>query len=363
MKVERISVPLSVGEYDILVGCRTIASIGQALRQRVSLSSVVILTHPRVNRLYGEVVQQSLVASGFSPSVLTLPSGEQYKTLSSVARAYDFLVKRRFERGSLLLALGGGVIGDMTGFVAATFLRGVSYVQIPTTVVAQVDASIGGKTGVDHPLGKNLIGAFHQPRLVFIDPETLLTLSKREYVAGLAEVVKYGVISDAAFFEYLEDNGSSLLGRQMKTVRHCVVKSASIKARVVAVDERESGLRRILNYGHTWGHAIETITSYRRYKHGEAVAMGMQMAARLSHFLGILSEGVVDRQGRLLKALGLPTMLPKLDPEKILDAMLLDKKVKGGEIFFVLPEKIGSVCVDRVSRQDLKRFLNGVTKT
>lgn len=357
MKLKKISVALGTASYDILIGSQMLASLGRELRQRSLSKQVAVVTHPLVDRLYGRVVRKSLKEAHFETVMIPLPSGEKYKTLRQIERIYDALISHRFERGSLLMALGGGVVGDMTGFAAATFLRGVSYIHVPTTLVAQVDASIGGKTGVDHSKGKNLIGSFHQPRMVFIDPATLSTLPRREFVAGIAEVVKYGVILGPAFFKYLESHVLSILALDADVLSSCIGRSASMKARVVAADEKESGLRRILNYGHTIGHAIETLTSYKRYKHGEAVSIGMSAAARLSNFLGLLPKEEVLRQENLLKRFGLPTKLPKLAPERILDRILQDKKVNAGEVFFVLPEKIGAVRVDRVSKKDIKAFL------
>ncbi len=323
---------------------------------------MAVVTDPNIDRIYGAEIRKSLKASHFIPLTIRVPAGERHKTIEQVERIYDILIRRRFERSSTLIALGGGVVGDMTGFVAATYLRGIPYIQCPTTVVAQVDASIGGKTGVDHKSGKNLIGAFYQPKMVYIDPETLRTLPEREFVAGLAEVVKYGVITDSDFFSYLEGNAALILARDPRALLYCIRKSAEMKAHVVASDERESGLRRILNYGHTFGHAIETLTDYRRYQHGEAVSIGMVAAARLSHALGLLSKEGVERQGALLKRLGLPTTLPNLTLNSILGAMRQDKKVKSGEIFFVLPEKIGSVRIEQIGQHVLRRFLKTVLR-
>lgn len=362
MKAERIPLKLGTNSHDIVIGRGIRDSIGKYVRGLSVGEKVAIVTNPKIDRLYGDGVRKSLKEAGLSPTTILIPDGERYKTVNQVNRIYDRLIQNRFERSSTLLALGGGVIGDMTGFAAATFLRGIAYVQCPTTVVAQVDASIGGKTGVDHPRGKNLIGAFHQPRLVFVDPETLSTLPKREYVAGLAEVVKYGVILDPEFFRYLELNRAEILALDPKKVLYCIKRAAAIKAKVVQTDERESGLRKVLNYGHTLGHAVETLTGYRGYKHGEAVAIGMVAASRLAYLLGILSWEEVRRQIMLLQSFGLPTALPKLDLSSILKVMGSDKKVVGGEIFFILPERIGSVRIERIDRKVLKGFLKTLSK-
>jgi len=357
VKVEKISLKLSHSSYDIVIGPGILQHLGKYLRDLSLGEKVAVVTQTKVDRLYGLQVRKSLEDVGYAPVMIRLPDGERYKTLDRVARIYDKLVALRFERGATLIALGGGVVGDMTGFAAATFLRGISYVQCPTTVVAQVDASIGGKTGVDHPKGKNLIGAFHQPRLVCIDPTVLSTLEKREYVAGMAEVIKYGVIFDRPFFAYLEKHSEEILALDPKRILYCIKKSASIKAEIVQADERESGLRKILNYGHTFGHAIETLTGYRKYKHGEAVAIGMVAAARLACRRGVFQQRDVDRLIALLKVFRLPTRFPKLDPGSVLSVMERDKKVVGEQIFFILPEKIGSVQIVRVDRKELKGFL------
>ncbi len=354
----RIQVESERGRYPIVIDPGLRHRLGGCLREAIEGDRVGLVTNSKIDRLYGAPVRQSLVASGFRPVTLRVPDGERYKTLEQVSRIYDALVRHRFERGSTLIALGGGVIGDMAGFAAATYLRGIACVQVPTTVVAQVDASIGGKTGVDHPKGKNLIGAFHAPKMVCIDPEVLTTLSKREFVAGLAEVVKYGVIADARFFSELERHADALVRREAGVVSACIKRAAEMKAEVVSADERESGLRKILNYGHTLGHAIETLTGYRACRHGEAVAIGMMFAARLSCHLGGMPQGEVERQAGLLARLGLPTQIPKgLKPGALLKVMLQDKKVSAGEVYFVLPEKIGSTRVEKVNRNLLESFL------
>ncbi|MBI4716155.1 MAG: 3-dehydroquinate synthase, partial [Nitrospirae bacterium] len=303
-------------------------------------------------------LERRLRNAGRRPKVLTLPSGERYKTLRTVSRIYDFLVKERFERTSPLLALGGGVIGDMVGFAASTYLRGVPYIQVPTTLLAQVDSSVGGKTGVDHPLGKNLIGAFYQPRLVWIDVETLSTLPPREVRAGLAEVVKYGVIADPQLFEYLERHAEDLLNLRPERVIHVIARSCRIKAAVVGQDERESGLRAILNFGHTFGHAIETLTGYRAFRHGEAVAVGMVCAARLAHRLGMCSPDVAARMETLLTRLGLPTRFPTIPFSPFYQTLQRDKKVVGETLRFVLPLRIGEVRMIEISdKKVLKEVL------
>jgi len=357
-----VRIPVDLGErgYDIVLGCQIGRLLGEEIKKVSRAEQIGIVTHPRIGRLYGKEVVSGLERVGFSPTVFKIPEGEQHKTILQVGRIYDYLIRHRFERSSVLVALGGGVIGDMTGFAAATFLRGISYVQCPTTIVAQVDAAIGGKTGVDHPKGKNLIGAIHQPSLVVIDLDFLMTLSHREFVSGLAEVVKYGVIQDPKLFDFMGNNVDAILKRDRKSLTYCIKRSVEIKAAIVASDEKELGLRKILNYGHTFGHAIETVTGYQRYKHGEAVAMGMMAAAKMADLLGIGNHTLVSRQERLLAALGLPTQFPRLNPLSVMKVLYSDKKVVGGKVHFVLPEKIGSVSVQKIERDSIERVLRGL---
>ena len=255
------------------------------------------------------------------------------------------LIENKFERNSFIIALGGGVIGDIAGFAAATYLRGVPYIQIPTSLLAQVDSSVGGKTGVDHALGKNLIGAFYQPVLVWIDLDVLKTLPRRELVAGMGEVVKYGVIADEQFFKYIEEHYENILSLEREALIHTVARSCEIKAMVVSSDEREKGLRAILNFGHTIGHAIETITCYKKYRHGEAVAMGMVCAARLASIIHLCSEDVYVRLERLCRLIGLKTSLPDVDFPVLRDILQRDKKVINEKVRFVLPVRLGEVKV------------------
>jgi len=364
--VSRVSLNLREAGYKIIVGYGIGPLIGKAVlevcsgKQGNRDGKVAVITHPRLERLCGDEVKNSLKNAGFFPLFFRFPEGEKNKTLEQASKIYDFLIQNKFERSSTLIALGGGVVGDMTGFVAATFLRGISYIQCPTTVVAQVDAAIGGKTGVDHPRGKNLIGAFHQPCLVFVDPEKLATLPRREYVAGLAEIVKYGVIYDQELFAFMETHAEKILNRDKKSILHCIKRSVEIKAEVVEKDEKELGLRKILNYGHTFGHAVETLTDYRRYKHGEAVSIGMVFAADLSYRLGIGGSEVLNRQKAILKRLGLPTQFPDVDSCSLINVLESDKKVVGGDIYFVLPEKIGAVCVKKVERKAIAELLKEI---
>lgn len=297
-------------------------------------------------------------SSGFEPVRVVVPAGETAKSLSTVQLCYGRLAAHRLERRSFVVALGGGVVGDLAGFVAATYLRGVDFVQVPTTLLAQVDSSVGGKVGVNLQAGKNLVGAFYQPRLVLCDPDTLKTLPPREFRAGLAEVIKYGIIYDAQLFARLERDLSKLLKLDPKTLVEVVARCCQIKADVVGQDETESGLRAILNFGHTIGHALEAISRYGKYLHGEAISIGQVAAAELSAALAALPQVEVERITHLFRRAGLPTSveLSSRDLRKLFDAMRLDKKVVGGEIKFVLAKRIGQVVRGQSVPEDLIRF-------
>jgi 3-dehydroquinate synthase len=342
--------------YSIYIGRGVLRDVGRLMKTAGLKGSVAIITNPVVGKLYAGKVVESLKASGFNPIVMEIPDGEAYKNLASVSGIYDRLIEFRMERSSAIVALGGGVTGDMAGFAAATYLRGVPYVQIPTTLLSQVDSSIGGKTGVNHALGKNLIGAFYQPKLVAIDPDALKTLPARELGCGLAEVVKHGVIRDEGYFSFLENNVDRILALSDE-ILNVIEGSCRIKAGVVSADEREAGLRAILNFGHTFGHAIEAVTGYSTYMHGEAVAVGMALAAAFSIKLGLCGDGEAARVGALLKMLNLPTEAPDLKAGEIYEAMLLDKKVKDAKLRFVLMRKIGEAEVREVSDAEVREFL------
>ena len=306
---------------------------------------VVLVTDDQVGPLYAERLQSALPTLDRFTHI-TLPAGEQQKSMASVQQILDAALADRHERQSLFLALGGGVVGDMTGFAASLFLRGAEFVQIPTTLLAQVDSSVGGKTGVNHPMGKNLIGAFHQPKRVIIDLDTLSTLGDREYAAGLAEVIKYGLIRDAAFFQWLVAQVSALQARDIPTLASAIERSCAIKAAVVMEDEQERGMRAHLNFGHTFGHAIERLQGYGEWLHGEAVAAGMVMAARLSVRRGNLESAVVDQLLSFQQQVGLPVKPPAgLTAADFLDAMASDKKVTAGKIRYILLNQLGEACV------------------
>ncbi|MFQ5508569.1 MAG: 3-dehydroquinate synthase [Leptospirillia bacterium] len=358
------NVRVSLGEraYDIVIGNGNLNGVGRACVRAKLSGTCAIITNPTVGKRYLKPVKKSLKDAGFSVSVCELPDGERYKNARSIGLIHDHLVDKRLDRGSFLVALGGGVVGDMTGFAAATYLRGIPFVQVPTTVVAQVDSSVGGKTGINHPRGKNLIGAFHQPRLVFMDMDVLHTLPRREFVAGLAEVLKYGVIADEKFFAYLSRNTQKILDLDAKVMARVVKRCCEIKAEVVAADEKEtSGRRAILNYGHTVGHGIEAVTRYRKFLHGEGVAIGMVAAARIAAHLGRLSMDDAEAQRALIEGFGLPTELPpRMDKKALLSAMTLDKKVAAGQIRLILADRIGHVDMLPFSRAEVGRLLKHI---
>jgi len=350
-----IQVALPHDPYPIVISAGGLARLGQWVTTHAVRpgSRVLLVSNPVVHQCYGQQAEDSLKEAGLEVKSLVLEAGEEQKTLASVALIHDAAYQHRLERSSLMVALGGGVVGDMVGFAAATWLRGVAVVQVPTTLLAMVDAAIGGKTGVNHPGGKNLIGAFHQPKAVLIDPEVLTTLPEREFRAGMAEVIKYGVIGDPALFESLEAHAQSLppaglASREAvgpKVLREILEKSAASKARVVAADEREGGLRAVLNYGHTLGHVVETLTGYTTYLHGEAVGLGMLMAGTIARRMNLWDADAEARQRALVAAAGLPLTLPPLDPEAVLNTLQSDKKVRNGLVRFVLPTAIGKVVV------------------
>jgi 3-dehydroquinate synthase len=346
MTGQRIPVHLGERSYDIFLEPGSSRTLGDRLKQLADTAKIGIVTDRHVARHYLKPTVDSLKQAGFEPVPVVLPPGERTKTLPTVGRILDVLAAQRFERRSVVLALGGGVIGDLAGFAASIYQRGIPYVQVPTTLVAQVDSSVGGKTGVDHRLGKNLIGAFHQPRAVIIDPFMLHSLPRREWTAGLAEVIKYGIIADEAFFSFLEASMPDLLKLDAQAVMRAVVRSCEIKAAVVAADERESDQRRILNYGHTIGHALESLGGYRRLIHGEAVGIGLVAEAEVAVHLGLCGTEVAARIRRLVQAAGLPDRLP---PKTLFgglwQAMQHDKKVVGGTVMGVWPVRIGEVVI------------------
>lgn len=350
--------PIHIGT-DILDDATLLPEVGNA-------SFVCVISNETVAPLYLDRTL-SLLSSARRVESIVVPDGEQYKTLETYASVFDSLTAFGAPRDTLLVALGGGVIGDLTGFAAATYMRGVSFTQIPTTLLAQVDASVGGKTGVNHIRGKNLIGAFHQPDSVIIDTRTLASLPEREYRAGLAEVVKYGLLHDSDLFSWLENNVEAILALDGDALNHLIYRSCEIKAEIVSADEREQGVRALLNLGHTFGHAIETATNYQQYLHGEAVAIGLVMAAELSAELGMCERDVSLRTARLLRRFSLPTKAPEsMSPTRMLQLMQLDKKVLRNRLRFILLDGLGSATIatdvpsDVLKRQLEAHFENTV---
>ena len=350
----RVDVNTGGAQSVILIGDGAVDQLPALLRTHGIGARRFIVSNPTIWRLHGEQVQQAIGAV----EPILLPDGERYKNLQSVAKVYDALIRANADRGSAIIAIGGGVIGDAAGFAAATFLRGITLVHVPTTLLAQVDSSIGGKVGVNHTLGKNLIGAFHQPRLVVIDPLLLRTLPRREFRSGLYEVVKYGMIASRTLFDLLARETRAVFDRDPSVLVPAIVESCRIKADVVSKDERESGLRRILNYGHTIGHALEAVTKYRRYRHGEAIAYGMLAAADLAVARGALAERERQTLAQLIAAFGPLPPVVDLPIRDLLDAVRRDKKVIHGTLHFVVAIEIGAtMTIDDVTEDELVAVL------
>ena len=352
--MEIVKVALGDRSYPIYIQEGLLLSeLGKLYREHTLGKRAAIITDENVNKIYSHVVQDSLKRAGISAEVISIPAGEEHKSLETAACIYERLAEKKFERGSTIIALGGGVIGDLAGFVAATFLRGLPLVQIPTTLLAQVDSSVGGKTGVNTKWGKNLIGIFYQPVFVLVDPKVLVTLPERERWAGLAEVVKYSLIKDRKLFEMLEAHLEKIASLKYQALSQIIKVCCQIKAEIVRQDEREQGLRRILNFGHTIGHALEAVTGYKRFLHGAAIAWGMLAAAYLSHKRGLLKRADFESIRAFLKRLKKPNDLADLDEQTILDIVHRDKKVRDKKIYFVLLEAIGQAVVQEVSDEEL----------
>jgi 3-dehydroquinate synthase len=346
--------------YPIAIGSGTLERLGPRLQELKLGTRVAVVTNPIVARLYRQPVEQSLTNAGFKPTVVQVPDGEEHKNLAWLAFLYDRLVDARLDRDSAIIALGGGVIGDLSGFTAATFQRGLPFVQVPTTLLAQVDSSVGGKTAVNHSGGKNLIGSFHQPRLVWVDVTTLKTLPRREVQAGMAEVIKHAAILGPSLFELLENELDRVMALDPTLLVEVVRQNCAIKAAVVGEDERESGYRSILNFGHTIGHAIEVLTDYRGFLHGEAVAIGMASAVRLSEARGICTPAVAERIIALLQRAGLPTEIPgELIGRHLALAIAADKKVSGGKVKFICIEDIGRVRFEYLTGEEVLAHVGG----
>jgi len=351
----KVQVNLGERSYPILVESGILPRIGEEIGAVCRGRAALIVTEPAVSRLYYNDVSESLSRAGFQTFLAEIPGGEENKTLAVVAGLYDRLLDIRMDRSGVLITLGGGVVGDIGGFAAATYMRGIDFIQIPTTLLAQVDASIGGKVGVDLPRGKNLVGAFYQPKIVIIDPDVLVTLPKRQLVSGLAEVVKHGIIADLELFNFSSKEPDALLRMDRDALEFVIARSCEIKAAVVTADERESGHRAILNYGHTVGHAIEAVTNFAQYTHGEAVSIGMVTATLISETAGLAAPGLAADIAGTLRGLELPIAVnPDVNLDLVIQAMVYDKKFVSGKLRLVLPMRIGEVrIVDTITKTDV----------
>lgn len=353
--MSEINVNLGDRSYVITIAPGALNRLGSIIAATRKPTAVIVISNSVVSKYYAESVLKSITSSGIRTELMVVPSGERFKTLGTVRKIYDAMLSACIDRNSAVVALGGGVIGDMAGFAAATYMRGIDFYQVPTTLLAQVDASVGGKTGVDLPQGKNLVGAFHQPRGVIIDTLTLNTLPKRELRSGLAEIVKHGIIYDQVFFKYLCDKSADLLKCNVELLEEAIRRSVEIKRSVVEKDERESGLRAILNYGHTVGHAVEMLSGYGKYRHGEAISIGMVTEALLAEREGYAREGIAESVAEALVKMKLPVnMEPSIKTEDIVRSVELDKKTMGRKLRFALPKKIGECgIVENISREAL----------
>ena len=356
MKTIRVNLPAN--SYNIYIDKGLLERIGDFLVKEKGPCKTLMITDTNIGKVYSRVVTESLTKNKFDVRLVSIKPGEEQKTLETALILYDACFDHKLDRNSLIVALGGGVVGDISGFVASTFMRGIPFIQVPTSLLAQVDSSIGGKVAVNHPKGKNMIGSFYQPQAVFIDTDTLSTLPALELVAGLVEIIKYGVIKDAELFEYIEKSLYDILQLNNNALLKIIATSCQIKANVVEEDEKEKYLRAILNYGHTIGHAIETLTNYTKYRHGEAVAIGMLYATQIAIEMGLTNNTVFERQLSLIKRLGL-SLHTGLKPEDVIKTLYTDKKVIGGRLRFILPTKIGEVIIsDQVTEDILYRVLS-----
>lgn len=343
-ELQQLQVDLGDRSYEIVIGPRILETLGEKLRCLEINNPLLLISNPKVSGLYLNIVEESLRSAGWQVQIAIVPDGETYKSLEEAGKLYDAAIRGGLERKSAIIALGGGVIGDLSGFIAATYQRGINFIQLPTTLLAQVDSAVGGKVAVNHPLGKNMIGSFYQPRLVMADLATLRTLDPRDYASGLAEVVKSAFIRDEALFSFLERNYQEINLRDLKILGDVVARVCRIKADVVGSDEKEIGIRAILNFGHTVGHAVEAATEYREYRHGEAVSMGMAVAVEIAIRMGQCAPEVASRLNNLLGLFQLPIKLPGLSVDKLVAAMKMDKKADQGSVGFVLPSAVGQTA-------------------
>ena len=362
MNQNKIPVSLSNNSYEVTLKQGIINCIGEEL-YRIGICNdrkILIISNKEISNLYGGKLLKNLKKYNFSANIFNIKEGEFHKNLGSLSDIYNAAFDVGLDRNSLMIALGGGIVGDVTGFAAATWLRGIEYIQIPTTLLSMVDSSVGGKTAVNHPNGKNLIGAFYQPKAVFIDPETLKTLPNREFKAGMAEVIKYGVIKDKELFEYLESdkNRNKIINLENEALIKIINNSIKIKASIVSEDEKETGIRAILNYGHSFGHVIENLCGYGEYLHGEAISIGMKIAGDIATEKDLWLKEHSLRQDNLIESYGLPIQVPKIKKDEIITILMGDKKVRNGKMRFILPTKIGEVDIfnDVEESQFLKYF-------
>ena len=349
MNKKKILVPLENKSYEVSLEAGILNNIGKELLE-IGITrnrKILVISNKEISNLYGKKFLENLKENNFQAEILLIKEGESHKNLGTLSEIYNFAFEFGLDRNSLIIALGGGIVGDITGLAAATWLRGIEYIQIPTTLLSMVDSSVGGKTAVNHPKGKNLIGAFHQPKAVFIDPETLRSLPKREFNAGMAEVIKYGVIKDKELFEFLENrqNKNDLISLENESLIKVISSSIRTKSQIVSEDEHEHGIRAILNYGHSFGHVIENLCGYGEFLHGEAISIGMKIAGEIAIDKSLWSKEESTRQENLLKSYELPTAIPKLNKKNVLTILMGDKKVRNGKMRFILPKQIGNVDI------------------
>ncbi len=363
MNKNKILVPLKNNSYEVIIKTGIINCIGEQLIQLGIKNDrkILVISNKEISNLFGEKFLKNLSVKNFKAEILHIKAGESNKNLHTLSEIYNKAFEIGLDRNSLFIALGGGIVGDITGLAAATWLRGIEYIQIPTTLLSMVDSSVGGKTAVNHPKGKNLIGAFHQPKAVFIDPETLLTLPERELKAGMAEVIKYGVIKDKVLFEFLEspENQDKIINLDNETLTKIIYRAIKTKSDIVAEDEKENGIRAILNYGHSFGHVIENLCGYGEYLHGEAISIGMRIAGDLAAEKGLWSIKNSLRQNNLLQVYDLPVSIPKLNKKEVINILMGDKKVRQGKMRFVLPKDIGEVGIyNNIKNSEFLKYFN-----
>ena len=363
MTSTKILVPIDKSSYEVTIQSGILNKIGNKLIELGIRSNrkILIISNKEIAQIFGDRILNNLSLNNFLAEIFIIEAGETYKNLDTLSKIYDAAFNFGLERGSLMIALGGGIVGDITGLAAATWLRGIEYIQIPTTLLSMVDSSVGGKTAVNHPRGKNLIGAFYQPKAVFIDTDALKTLPVREFQAGMAEVIKYGLIKDKKLFEFLEvkTNIEKIKNLENDYLVQIIMKSVQTKSLIVSMDEQEKGIRAILNYGHSFGHVIENLCGYGEYLHGEAISIGMRIAGDIALERGLWTKDEYLRQNNLLLDYGLPIEKPKIEKSKILKILMGDKKVKDGKMRFILPTNIGAVDIyDDVNDSDFMKFFN-----